>query len=160
MVKKKADKDLKFIKDTADQLLSLMGTSAKADVSSDEENEAFVINIETVEEAGLLIGKKGETINALQTILGMIYRQKNGEWKRMMVNIADWRIKQEERLKDMAIQAAARAKETGQPQHLYNLTPSQRRMIHMALSEEDGVETESSGDGAERYLIVKPKKKS
>lgn len=157
MTKKKKDTDIEFVKKTANKILSLMGTNAEANVAEDKENEAYIVDIDTEEEAGLLIGKKGETINALQMILGMIYRQKNQEWKRIMVNVADWRSKQEDRLNDMAVQAAERARETGQPQHLYNLTPSQRRIIHLNLSEVEDIETESAGEGRDRYLVVKPK---
>ena len=56
----------------------------------------------------------GETINSLQTIISLIYRQKTGDWKRIVVNIGDWREKQEERLKSLAEQTSARAIETGE----------------------------------------------
>jgi spoIIIJ-associated protein len=88
----------------------------------------------------------------------MIYRQENGEWKRISVNVGDWREKQEEYLSEMAKVTAERAKQTGEPQNLYNLSPSQRRIIHIALSEDKEIETESVGEGEERYLVVKPKK--
>ena len=58
----------------------------------------------------------------------------------------------------MADQISQRVVETGQPQPIYNLTPTQRRIVHLALSESKDVETESTGEGEERYLLVKPKK--
>jgi len=155
----KVEKDkIALIEETTNELLSLMGTNAKAKVSEDKENEAFRIDIET-EEVGLLIGHHGETLNSIQTILGMIFRQKTGEWTRIIVNVGDWREKQEEYLKHLAEQTAARVKETGQEQSLYNLTPGQRRIIHLTLSSDPELETESIGEGRERYLVVKPKKK-
>lgn len=147
-----------LVKKDADELLSLMGSKATVAVEEDKENETFVVNIKTEDEAGLLIGHHGETLNSLQAVLGMILRQKTGEWKRILVNIGDWREKQEEYLKDMAKTTAERAKQTGESQNLYNLTAAQRRVIHLTLSEDSEVETESVGEGEERYLVIKPKK--
>jgi spoIIIJ-associated protein len=75
-----------------------------------------------------------------------------------VVNVGDYMQKQEEQLRDLAAATAERARETGDPQLLYNLNPSQRRIIHMALSEED-VETVSEGEGRDRHLVVSLKKK-
>ncbi|MEK7112284.1 MAG: R3H domain-containing nucleic acid-binding protein [Patescibacteria group bacterium] len=147
-----------LVKKDANELLSLMGTKATVEAEEDKENETFVVNIKTEDEAGLLIGHHGETLNSLQAVLGMILRQKTGEWKRVLVNIGDWREKQEEYLKDMAKTTAERAKQTGEAQNLYNLTAAQRRVVHLTLSEDSEVETESVGEGEERYLIIKPKK--
>jgi len=153
---KKVDK-VKLVQEIADELLSLMGTKAVSEVSEDKEAEALVVDLKTEEETGLLIGSRGETLNSIQAIIGMIYRQRTGEWQRIVVNVADWRERQAERLRELALQAAQRARETGDPQTLYNLTPAQRRTIHLVLEEEEDIETESEGEGSGRYLIVSPK---
>lgn len=154
-----------FLKDKAssvqelvDKLLELMGTKAKAVVSEDKKNEAIRVDIETDTEKGLLIGRHGETLDALQVILGMMFFQESKEWVRVIVNIGDWREKQEDQLKSLAIQAAERARETGDPQTLFNLNASQRRIVHMVLTDEKDIETESSGEGKERFLVIKHKK--
>ena len=158
MENKKVSKDrLKKIEESAVKLLSLMGSRAKVSVSSDKADQAVLINLETDDETGLLIGRQGETLMAIQTILGMIARKNFEEWVRIIVNVGDWREKQESRLKELATQTGLRAKETGEPQYLYNLTPNQRRIIHLALSEDKELETESQGEGKERYLIVRKK---
>ena len=156
---KKKEAPTKNIEEKANKLLELMGTKAKSTVSEDKENEAFVVNIETEEERGLLIGHHGETINAIQAALGMMVRQEEGEWKRIMVNVGDWRERQEEQLVKLASEVAERAKQTGEPQPLYNLTPAQRRVVHLELSKDTEVTSESTGEGSERYLVVKPKSK-
>lgn len=148
----------KEVQKDADELLALMGTKAKAEVLEDKENDVLLVNVKTEEEAGLLIGRHGETLSSLQTILGLMFRERTGEWKRMLVNVGDWREKQEEYLKEMAKATKERAIQTGEAQNLYNLSASQRRVIHMALSEDSEVETESVGEGEERYLVIKPKK--
>ena len=76
----------------------------------------------------------------------------------MVGNVGDWREKQEEHLRILAKEAAERAKETGNPQPIYNLTPSQRRIVHMELTNDKEVVTESTGEGDERYLVISPKK--
>lgn len=157
MAAKKKREEIAIAEKASKEILKLMGTKAKPSVSFDEESEAVVVDIETAEEAGLLIGHRGETLNALQAITGMIIRRKTGEWSRVIVNIGDWRAKQEDYLKGLASQAAERARETAEPQTLYNLTPAQRRTIHLSLSEEKDLETESHGEEGERYLVVKPK---
>jgi spoIIIJ-associated protein len=148
----------KILQDLTEELLSLMATGAKATVSYDKDNKVFVVNIETENETGLLIGKKGETLSSIQTVLGLLFKGKTGEWNRVVVNVGDYREKEEDYLKNLAMSTAQRAKETGEPQNLYNLKPWQRRIIHLALSENGDVVTESQGEGEERFLVVKPKK--
>lgn len=151
-------KVVKTAQELTDKLFSLMGTKAKGKVGFDKEDNAIRVDIDTEDETGLLIGSRGETVNAIQTSLGMMLRNELDGWVRVLVNIGDWREKQEEQLKDLATQAAERARETGEPQTLYNLSPAQRRIVHMVLSEEKDLETESFGEEEERYLVVKPKK--
>ena len=150
--------NVKILQKLADELLSLMATKAKAEVSYDKDNEVFNVNIDAGDETGLLIGKKGETLLGIQTILGFLLKQKTGEWNRLLVNVGDYREKEESYLKDLAASTAQRAKETGEPQNLYNLKAWQRRVIHLTLSEDKSITTESEGEGEERYLIIKPKK--
>ena len=142
----------------ANKLLDLMGTSAKAVAQEDKEQDAILIEISTDTETGLLIGRHGETLEALQLIIGLGLHQKYGEWTRVLTNLGDWREKQSEKLSDLAKQAAERAKATGEDQNLYNLNASQRRVVHMEVSEDKDVETESVGEGAERYLVIRSKK--
>lgn len=150
-----AKKDfLKVVEKLANELLALMGTEAKATVAEDKENDATRVNIEAGEAAGLIIGGRGATLYAIQTLLGMMFRKKFGEWKRIIVDVSSWREKEEGRLTQVAKLAAERARATGEPQRLYNLTPSQRRSVHLALSEDEDVETESEGEGKERYLVI------
>lgn len=151
-------KNTEILQKIVDELLGLMSVTAKAEVSFDKEQEAFLVNIEAGDMTGLLIGKKGETLTSLQTVLSLMLKQKTGDWMRVIVNVGDWRQKEEDYLKNLAESTAARVKETGEPQNLYNLKPWQRRIIHMYLSEEKGIETESLGEGEERYLIVKSAK--
>jgi len=145
----------KIVKETAGKLLELMGTVAEIEVVEDKENEAILVNLNSAEETGLLIGRYGETVLSLQTILVLIVKQKLGEWARVLVNVGDWREKEKIHLEELAAQAAARAKETGEPQSLYNLSASQRRIIHLFLAKDAQIKTESEGEDKERFLVIR-----
>lgn len=150
-------KNVEILQKLAEELFSLMGTDSKLEVSYDKENEAYVVNVVGGDETGLLIGRRGETLTSIQTVLGLLMKQKIGDWVRVMLNVGDYREKEEDYLKSIAEQAATRAVETGEGQPLYNLKPAQRRIIHMYLSEKKDIQTESLGEGPDRYLVVKPK---
>jgi len=154
--KKKIDKLAQALKLT-EELLELMGVEAKVEAIEDQENDALVLNVASDTETGLLIGRHGQTLISLQAAIGMMLKQKLGEWVRVIVNVGDWRQKEEEHLKELALQTAERVRSTGEAQPIYNLTASQRRIVHMTLADDPGLITESTGEGEERYLIIKKK---
>ncbi len=145
-----------ILRDLTLKLLELIGIKAGVSVLSGNDAD-FLIEINVEKQAGLLIGNRGTTLNSIQHILRLIYLRKFGEWKRLIVDVSGWREKEKERLILLARKAAERAKTTGRPQNLYNLSPSQRKIIHTALSQEAGIETRSEGEGKNRYLIITSK---
>lgn len=146
---------LEEIKGLSESLLANMGIEDAVDVRNEE--DIYYVDIKPSDVSGLLIGKQGQTLQSIQTILNSLYKQKTSEWARIVVNVADWKEKEEQRLFDLADQAAQRTIETGEPQHLYNLSAAQRRIVHMALSERTDIQTVSEGEDNERYLVVKQK---
>lgn len=144
------------IKELTEKLLSLAGVDTEIEVV-DKGEDTFEVNLQTPDETGLLIGFRGENINAIQTVLGIMLKGVTGEWFRIIVNVGDYRQKQEEKLKELANISADRAIETGEPQPIYNLNASQRRIIHMHLAERGDCLSESQGEEPERYLVVKSK---
>lgn len=143
------------------ELFSLLGISLDFDIELIEAQDSLKtveIDLKSQKEKGLLIGRRGATLLAIQSFLGIALKQKLGEWVRVVVNVGDWRERVEEHLGQLADSAANRARETGEPQNLYNLSPSQRRIIHLYLQKEKDIITESSGEGTERYLVVRLKK--
>ena len=144
------------IQKLTEELLNLSGVGAEVEVIDMGEN-TYQVNLSTEDETGLLIGFRGENINAIQTVLGIMLKGQTGEWYRLVVNVGDYREKQEEKLKDLATQSADRAIETKEPQPIYNLSAGQRRVVHLHLSERKDITTESQGVEPERYLVVKSK---
>lgn len=149
---------VEILSEMSRKLFELMGITSDTEVAEDLENDAYTINVKGEKETGLLIGARGRTLVSIQMVLGLMYRQKVGEWKRIILNVSDYREKEEERLKDLARQTAERVKTTGESQNLYNLTPSQRRIVHMSLSEYPEIQTESQGEGQDRFMVVSLKK--
>lgn len=147
---------IKTIQNLAEKLLELSGVSAQVEVIDLGEN-TYEINLSTDDETGLLIGFRGENLNAIQIVLRLMLKNQTGEWVRLFVNVGDYRQKQEEKLKELADQTADRAISTKEPQPIYNLNAAQRRVVHMHLSERKDIVTESEGIEPERYLVVRPK---
>lgn len=139
-----------------EKLLELLEIKAKVESSHVGETD-LLVNIDAGPEAGLLIGNRGSTLQSFQHLLGMMFNKGKDPWTRVTVDIASWREKEEDRLLEVAKQTAERARISGEGQNLYNLTPVQRRTIHMALAEEKDIKTESVGEGKDRYLIISPK---
>lgn len=147
--------DVAAVKKITEDLLDKLEASGVVTVVVDETG-AYRVHIET-EETGLLIGYHGKTLESLQIILGIITSKKLGEWVKVYVNVGDYREKREETLMLMAQRAADRAVSLGRPVELSHLSPAERRVIHLTLSGDDRVTTESTGEGNDRVLVVKPK---
>lgn len=140
------------IKKITEKLLDKIGiTDAVVEVSGQE--GVFKINIQT-EDSGLLIGYHGETLHALQIILGMMVNQGRKEWKRILVDVGDYRIQRDEALRRIAKRAVERVRESGEPQELSSMPAYERRKIHVMLSGEEGIKTESKGEGRDRRVVV------
>ena len=146
---------IKIVTEVVEDLLQRLEIAGTVDVTTDETG-AFRVRIET-EETGLLIGHHGKTLESLQLILGIIISKKIERWVKVYVNVGDYREKREETLMHMAQRAADRALALGRPVELSRLSPSERRIIHLTLSGDERIETESVGDGDDRILLVKPK---
>ena len=138
-----------------EEFLGKLGITGNVSIDVDE-TEAFRVHIET-EETGLLIGFHGQTLESFQIILGLIVAKKLGSWQKVFVNIGDYREKREEALMYMAQRAAERALALNKPIELTRLSASERRVIHLTLSGDERVTTESVGEGLNRRLVVKPK---
>lgn len=145
----------KQVSEIVQDLLSRLEVESTVDVVVDETG-AYRVNIDT-EETGLLIGHHGKTLESLQLLLGIIVSKKIDQWVKVYVNVGDYREKREETLMHMAQRAADRALAMSRPVELSRLSPSERRIVHLTLSGDERIQTESVGEGDDRILIVKPK---
>lgn len=148
---------IKIVKKIATKILKLLQVEAKLKVSEDKENQAITVQVET-EDSGVLIGFHGETLASFQLLLSIIASREMGEWSRIIVNVGDYRQKREEVLRHMGLNAAQKVRFSGESVSLPGLSASDRRVIHLILSEYNDVVAESEGEGKDRHLVIKPNK--
>ena len=148
-----ADKTKTFEKIT-NELFSLLETKVGLEIKKEEDGVAIQL---TTDEPGILIGYHGQALQALQLLITMIGFKKNGEWTRVLVNVGDYREKREESLTNIAKSLAQKVKFSGASQSLPPMSSAERRIIHLALAEEQEVETVSEGEGRDRHVVIKPK---
>jgi spoIIIJ-associated protein len=113
----------------------------------------------TGEDSGLLIGRRGQTLQALQFIVNLIVRQRFGEDIRVVLDVERYRQRREASLQDMAAKVAARVVQTGRSITLEPMSAADRRIIHLSLANHQGVTTESVGFGEERKVTIIPNRK-
>lgn len=153
--KQKIKFDENFVAQNVKDIIEKLGVSATAEVS--RENDTYFVDIAS-EDSSLLIGKYGINLESLQFILAVRLKTLSGiDDFEVFVDIDSWRRQKEDRLKKMALQTVDRVIESGKEEPLYNLSASERRVIHTALTDHPKVQTESVGIGPSRYLVVKPK---
>lgn len=112
---------------------------------------------DTADELGLLIGRRGETMSALQYLLNTaVSRRTDNEGPIFAVDIEGYHRRREQTLVDLAHEVAAEVRATGDVITLEPMPAAERRIIHLALQEEDGVRTESVGSGDRRQVEVLP----
>lgn len=143
-----------IVKQTTEELLNLLSITGTLGVTEDE-GGVYQVQIDT-EDQGLLIGYHGETIGALQLILNLIISHKIGEWKRVAVNIGDYREQRTEKLQLMADGIIERALAVKQPMAFPALTAGERRIIHLYLQERKDILATSEGEGINRRLVIRP----
>lgn len=122
----------------------------------EETEEEIKLTLET-EDSGMIIGYHGETLDALQLILALVLSKKQGVFKRVSIEVGDYKKNREEWLNKLAIDAKEKALSQNREVVLEELKPWERRVIHLILAEDDEVVSESSGEGRERVLVVRPK---
>ncbi len=147
----------KLIKTEIETLLSKMGFEVDFEIK--ESDEIIFINLKpkTEKETAMLIGWHGESLEALQHLVRLIILKKTQNYNPLIINIGQWREKQEQILIELAKTIALKVKKTGQAITLKPMPAYKRRLIHLALASDAEIETESIGEGKERKLVIKPK---
>ncbi|PKB71117.1 MAG: hypothetical protein BZY87_07270 [SAR202 cluster bacterium Io17-Chloro-G6] len=124
--------------------------------ANDPETGGPIIDLEG-EDSGLLIGRRGQTLQALQFLVNMIVRKEH-EGVRVVLDVENYRQRRESSLRDMATKVAARVAQTNRGITLEPMPPADRRIIHTTLTDHPGVTTESTGEGEGRKVMVMPKR--
>lgn len=153
-----------FAVETLRQILGHMGIQVGIEVEEppeglDEEAEdeaPLVINIRSQDQGvlGLLIGRRGETLAALQLLVNLVVSKQTGLREHVIVDAEGYRARREANLRSMALRVANQVRRSGQPMALEAMPPNERRIIHMTLAETDDIATESTSEGDQRRVVV------
>ena len=122
--------------------------------ANDPESGGPIIDL-AGEDSGLLIGRRGQTLQALQFLVNLIVR-KQFEGVRVVLDVENYRQRRELQLREMATTIAKRVAETSRSITLEPMPPADRRIIHTSLTDHPGVSTESTGEGEGRKVTIKP----
>lgn len=153
MAKVKLDENL--VAKNVKELIEMLSVSATAEISKID--NTYFVDVSS-EDSSLLIGKQGINLESLQFILAVrLKSQTQSDDFEIFLDIDGWRKQKEQRLEKMAASIAQRVEETNKEEFLYDLKPSERRVIHSYLTSHPTVTTVSEGEGDARYLIIKPK---
>jgi spoIIIJ-associated protein len=134
-------------------LVDTMGLDATVDVF--ESDEAIVADI-SLQQTGLFIGQKGETIDAVQHLTNVFASKNSSLPKRIVVDSEGYRQRRVEALQGMAHRTARRAIKEGRSVNLPPMSAAERRVVHLYLAENSRVTTSSEGSEGSRYVVVSP----
>src|SRR5439155_2569521 len=136
-----------------ERVVDELGVEASGEV--DEDAEQIVGRIEG-EDVGLLIGRRGQTIDAVQLLCYRAAFRGRQDRKRVTVDAAGYRERRREAIERQADRAADRALQTGKEIELEPMSPAERRMVDQHINDRPGIETFSEGEEPERSVIVAP----
>lgn len=128
---------------------------AELDVELSRERDALVVNL-VGPDGDMLLDYGGEVLDALQVVLGKILPRKFGTTLRVLVDSNGYRLLHERELIEIALRMAEKVRSSGSPEELSPMNSMERRIVHLALSDEDGICTESTGEGDVRRVQILP----
>lgn len=138
-------------------LLAKMNTPAPVLAANTDNGLRLCINAETM---GLLIGRRGETLDAMQYLVSLVANKNRKEegYLRVTLDTEGYRSRREETLKRLARKNAVRVRQTGRPVAMEPMNPYERRILHSALQGFSGVTTHSEGEEPNRHVVIAPSK--
>jgi len=145
-------------KDTLKDIISDFFKNLEIDTTFDAtETEEEIQIILNTNESGMIIGYHGETLESLQLVLSLILTKKTGVFKRVSIEVGDYKKNREEWLKKLAVDTKMKVLEQQREYQLSDLKSWERRIVHLILQDDKEVTTESMGEGRDRVLVIKPK---
>ena len=145
-----ADTAAQFVKD----VLAAMNINS-VEVKVTEEEQGAVIDLEG-EEVGSIIGRRGETLDALQYLTGLVANHVDNSYYKITINTGNYREKREKTLEILGRKLAFKAVKTGMKTSLEPMNPYERRIIHTAVQKVNGATSWSEGDNLQRHVVIGP----
>jgi spoIIIJ-associated protein len=148
-----ADEPVDRVRAVLERIVDELDVDGSVEVSEEEDE---IVGRVDGEDLGLLIGRRGQTIDAVQLLCYRAAFQGRPDRKRVTVDAAGYRERRRDAVERQADRAAERALKSGNEIELEPMTPSERRVVHQHLKERAGIETFSEGDEPERCVVVAP----
>lgn len=149
-------------KETLETILRLMGVKARVEVLRNVDlpgvdRVPFVLDVQGDDDLGILIGRRAETLSALQYLTRLIVSHKTKMWSDFAVDVQQYRVRRGHALQNLAHRMAERVQETRRAVALEAMPPAERRIVHLALRDHPHVVTQSIGEGENRKVMILPK---
>ena len=150
------ERSIMLTKEYLAELTKLMGVEVTIDVTADEEG---TVKADMEGDAlGILIGRRGETLDALQYLTSLWVNKDRDQYTRVTLDSEHYRAKREEALIRLANRMANRVQKTGRRVSMEAMNPYERRIMHSALQSNEAVYTHSEGEGLNRHVVISPRK--
>ena len=158
-----SDRVAEVARDVLENILAGMSVPAEVEQKqipegAADEGFAVALDIVGIDEVGSLIGRRGETLSALQFLTTLVVSRQVGKWSKILVDVEGYRERRDASLRSMATRIAQRVQQTRQPMALEAMPPNERRIVHLALQEHPAVTTASTGEGDQRRVVISPKR--
>ncbi|MFQ5875195.1 MAG: RNA-binding cell elongation regulator Jag/EloR [Dehalococcoidia bacterium] len=159
--KEKTPEPLALAKETLEELLECMGVSASVrfrerGAQGEATDPPLSLDVHG-EDSGLVIGRGGATLTALQFMVNFIVSRRLKSWTPVSLDVEGYRERRHKALRSLALRLAERVRNSGRPFTLEPMPASERRVIHLALAQNKHVVTESTGYGDDRKVSIRPK---
>jgi spoIIIJ-associated protein len=136
-------------------VLGLLGVEVEVDIDLEDDGLHCDLNTSSDEE-GLLIGRHGATLDALQYLTLRVLQAEGLGRMRITLDVGGYRSRREQSLRELAQGVARKVLKTGRPFHFEPMSAMERRVVHLAMLEIGGLRTESEGEGRRRHVVVFP----
>jgi spoIIIJ-associated protein len=143
-----------LVTEILDKLLGLMGVEGKVEVLSAE--VPLQLNVKG-DDLGILIGRRGQTLGALEYVTKLMVVQRMKTWLPLTVDVAGYKKHRHESLQKLALYLAEQVKSKHRAVPMEPMPADERRVIHLALADSPDVRTESVGDGENRKVVILPR---
>ena len=141
-----------------DKMFSAMNMEVTSKIDYNEENRTMNIDF-SGDEMGILIGKRGQTLDSLQYLISLVVNKESDSYIKVKVDTEDYRERRKQTLENLAKNLSYKVKRTRRPVTLEPMNPYERRMIHSALQNDRYVETHSEGEEPYRKVVITLKKR-
>ena len=148
---------VEIVEDFLKNVFESMEIEAQIEIDYNEEEQTMNINL-TGEDMGILIGKRGQTLDSLQYLTSLVVNKENKSYIKVKVDTENYRERRKETLENLAKNISFKVKRTRRQVVLEPMNPYERRIIHSALQNDKFVETHSEGEEPFRKVVITPKK--